>query len=262
MEHKRPVLASRAFVMNKFFLMALTVALVFLLVLTNPDSRQFAEYIKRNETSASLYAGVPTNTTYGSGLRKLLALDLIFSGMDSIEQGIVRHNYILFSHYTYFDAISAIGILGNFIIINKFSSDSGIKYSDISAPNKSSVASTKSANNQLDTEEDREKVVQSEIQRQEEKEQRLSALFSSEIQRRVYRNWSPTFNRGAAIIKFHLDRSGLLVGQPMIIHSTGNARFDKDIISAIDHAAPFSPPEGLPFSDYREVIIKFNASDL
>ena len=59
-----------------------------------------------------------------------------------------------------------------------------------------------------------------------------------------------------------LNPQGQIIGQPRIIRSSGNPRFDQAVIAAVQAAAPFAPPIGLSYDLYKEVNLKFNAEEL
>lgn len=48
----------------------------------------------------------------------------------------------------------------------------------------------------------------------------------------------------------------------MITQSSGNAPFDSAVIAAIEAAAPFPPPIGLSYSEFKVVNIFFSAKEL
>ncbi|OFC58096.1 protein TolA, partial [Acidithiobacillus caldus] len=94
-------------------------------------------------------------------------------------------------------------------------------------------------------------------------DQKLSALFSQEVQRRVYRQWDTNFAAAlSCVVQIHLSPTGAIIGAPKILRSSGNPQFDRAVIAAVEQAAPFVPPLGLSYNAYREVNIQFNAEEL
>ena len=91
----------------------------------------------------------------------------------------------------------------------------------------------------------------------------LTDSFAREIQKKVYSKWGKHFNEElSCIVKFHLSRDGKIIGLPQIIESSGNPRFNEAVIETIKNAAPFTPPEGLPYRKYMDIKLDFNAIDL
>ena len=93
--------------------------------------------------------------------------------------------------------------------------------------------------------------------------QRLSALFGNQIGERIKRHWNPVWAPSLHCqIKIELSPQGQLEGPPIITHSSGNAKFDVAVVTAIDAAAPFAPPSGLPYSEFKVVNVVFSAKEL
>ena len=94
-------------------------------------------------------------------------------------------------------------------------------------------------------------------------DQRLEALFGQKIQRRVFRAWDTTFAASLNCeVAIELTPAGAIIGQPRIVSGSGNPAFDQAVIRAVEAAAPFVPPIGLPYNAFKSVVIKFNAEDL
>jgi TonB family protein len=99
--------------------------------------------------------------------------------------------------------------------------------------------------------------------RQAAENQRLSAIFSNEIGERVKRHWEPFFAPNLhCLVRIELSPQGQLEGQPTLTRSSGNAQFDLAVIAAIEAAAPFPPPIGLSYSQFKVVNIVFSAKEL
>jgi TonB family protein len=99
--------------------------------------------------------------------------------------------------------------------------------------------------------------------RKAEKEQRLIALFARKIYTQVYNAWDAIFPGPlSCTIQMELNPKGQIIGQPRIIHSSGNPRFDQAVIATVEAAAPFTPPNGLSSDLYKEVDLKLNAKKL
>lgn len=93
--------------------------------------------------------------------------------------------------------------------------------------------------------------------------QRLSALFGNQIGERVKRHWRPVFAPTLNCrTRIDLSPQGQLEGPPIITHPSGNAKFDAAVIAAIEAAAPFTPPIGLSYSEFKVIRIDFSAKEL
>lgn len=92
---------------------------------------------------------------------------------------------------------------------------------------------------------------------------RLSYRFAQKIRTQVFNAWDTGFSTsGACTVQMELNQLGQIIGQPRILHSTGNPQFDRAVIVAVERAAPFLPPKELPYHFYKDVSLKFNAKDL
>ena len=92
---------------------------------------------------------------------------------------------------------------------------------------------------------------------------RLSYRFAQKIQKQVFNAWTPNFASAlACALKINLSPTGEIIGKPIIVRSSGNPKFDRTVIVAVEQAAPFVPPKGLPYHFYKDVSLKFNAKDL
>ena len=92
---------------------------------------------------------------------------------------------------------------------------------------------------------------------------RLSALFGHQIGERVIRHWQVVFSPNLhCLVRIELSPQGHLEGTPAITQPSGNAKFDSAVISAIEAAAPFPPPIGLSYSEFKVVNIVFSAKEL
>ncbi len=101
------------------------------------------------------------------------------------------------------------------------------------------------------------------LAKQAAENQRLSAIFGSEIAERVKRHWQPVFAPNLHCrVSIELSPQGQLEGQPTVTQSSGNAQFDSAVIAAIEAAAPFPPPIGLSYSEFKVVNIVFSAKEL
>lgn len=93
--------------------------------------------------------------------------------------------------------------------------------------------------------------------------QRLIGLFAQKIRTQVYNAWNTNFSAAlSCTVQMELSPQGQIIGQPRIIRSSGNPRFDQAVIAAVQAAAPFAPPIGLSYDLYKEVNLKFNAEEL
>ncbi|MGC9239444.1 MAG: cell envelope integrity protein TolA, partial [Acidithiobacillus sp.] len=93
--------------------------------------------------------------------------------------------------------------------------------------------------------------------------QKLIALFSQQVQRRVYSKWDTNFAAAlSCVVQIRLSPTGAIIGSPQILRSSGNPQFDRAVVTAVEQAAPFVPPLGLSYNLYKEVDIKFNAEEL
>jgi len=87
--------------------------------------------------------------------------------------------------------------------------------------------------------------------------------LAREIQNKVYKHWNNNFSSSLACdVEIRLNNDGKIANQPQIVKSSGNSKFDKAAISAIEKASPFTPPAGLPYSIYKKIIIDFKADNL
>ena len=101
------------------------------------------------------------------------------------------------------------------------------------------------------------------LAKQAAENQRLSTIFGSEIAERVKRHWQPVFAPNLHCrVSIELSPQGQLEGAPAITQSSGNAQFDSAVIAAIEAAAPFPPPIGLSYSEFKVVNIVFSAKEL
>lgn len=101
------------------------------------------------------------------------------------------------------------------------------------------------------------------LAKQAAENQRLSALFGNQIGERVKRHWQPVFAPNLHCqVRIKLSPQGQLEGDPAITQSSGNAQFDSAVIAAIKAAAPFPPPIGLSYSEFKVVNIVFSAKEL
>ncbi|MBN6741674.1 TonB family protein, partial [Acidithiobacillus sp. MC6.1] len=101
------------------------------------------------------------------------------------------------------------------------------------------------------------------LAKQAAENQRLSALFGNQIGERVKRHWQPVFAPNLHCqVRIELSPQGQLEGDPAITRSSGNAQFDSAVIAAIEAAAPFPPPIGLSYSEFKVVNIVFSAKEL
>ena len=97
------------------------------------------------------------------------------------------------------------------------------------------------------------------------KNQRLLGFFVDKIRTQVFNAWDTGFSTsGACTVQMELNQQGQIIGQPRILHSTGNPQFDRAVIAAVEQAAPFSPPIGLSYSLYKdkEITLRLNSSEL
>ena len=93
--------------------------------------------------------------------------------------------------------------------------------------------------------------------------QRLIGLFAQETRTQAYNAWDTHFSAAlSCVVQIQLSPQGQIVGQPVVVRSSGNPHFDRAVISAVEQAAPFAPPIGLSYSLYKNVDLKFNAEDL
>ncbi|MDA8151299.1 MAG: hypothetical protein M0003_01075 [Acidithiobacillus sp.] len=94
------------------------IAVFFSLIITNPSTKEFAKYLKHNETSIKwgpiVNSGNPTQVI----LSKEAIFVLMFSSVASVERQTYRHNYIIFSTFKYDGIVRAVGVAGNFFITN------------------------------------------------------------------------------------------------------------------------------------------------
>lgn len=98
---------------------------------------------------------------------------------------------------------------------------------------------------------------------QAKKNQRLAALFGQEIQRRVYRAWNNTFAASLKCeVEIYLTPNGDILGHPAVLGDETHPKFNEAVVHAVEAAAPFIPPAGLPYSTFKSVVIKFNAESL
>ena len=92
---------------------------------------------------------------------------------------------------------------------------------------------------------------------------RLSYRFAQKIRKQVLNAWTPNFAAAlACALKINLSPTGQIIGQPIIVRSSRNPKFDRAVIVAVEQAAPFVPPKGLPYHFYKDVSLTFNAKDL
>lgn len=87
----------------------------------------------------------------------------------------------------------------------------------------------------------------------------LVNIFGREISTQMNNVWhNNNFSSTlSCIVQISLSPHGRIVGQPVMIRSSGNPHFDRTTIAAIEKAAPFTPPPGLPYSKYKTVNIDF-----
>ena len=86
----------------------------------------------------------------------------------------------------------------------------------------------------------------------------LLASYAESIARRVLANWHGASRLNATVsARIALNPDGEVLGDPVISSPIHNAALDSDIEKAILKAGPFTPPAGLPYHDYRVVIIRF-----
>ncbi|MCL4526214.1 MAG: cell envelope integrity protein TolA [Gammaproteobacteria bacterium] len=59
-------------------------------------------------------------------------------------------------------------------------------------------------------------------------------------------------------VSIELSPQGQLEGEPAIIQSSGSAQFDSAIIASIEESAPFPPPTGLSYSEFKKQVLEFS----
>ena len=90
----------------------------------------------------------------------------------------------------------------------------------------------------------------------------LIGQFASEMQKQVYWAWKGNFSAAlSCVVHIQLTPQGQIIGRPKILRTSGNSQFDQTVISAIDHASPFSPPVGIPYHIYKNIDIHFNSKE-
>lgn len=95
------------------------------------------------------------------------------------------------------------------------------------------------------------------------KEQRLIELFAQELRAQVFTAWNTNFAADrTCVIEIRLSPEGQIIGQPQVVKSSGNPKFDRAVIRAVEKAAPFAPPAGLSYSLYKAVDLQFNSEGL
>lgn len=95
------------------------------------------------------------------------------------------------------------------------------------------------------------------------RQQRLVRLFAEKIRTKVYNAWKTNFPAAlVCTVEVWLSHEGQIMGQPQVLRSSGNPKFDRAVIAAIEKAAPFVPPIGISYSLYKEVEFEFNAEAL
>jgi colicin import membrane protein len=94
--------------------------------------------------------------------------------------------------------------------------------------------------------------------------QRMLGMLENTIRTQVSERWVPVSSSAlTCIIQIRLGPQGQLLGAPVIVKSSGDAHFDHLVIAAVEAAAPFVPPIGLPYSAFNTPInLKMNAEDL
>jgi hypothetical protein len=100
---------------------------------------------------------------------------------------------------------------------------------------------------------------------QPSKTRRMIGMLINTIQTQVSERWVPPVSSSALAceIQIRLGPQGQLIGTPVVIRSSGDAHFDHLVIAAVEAAAPFVPPIGLPYSAFNTPInLKMNAEDL
>ncbi len=103
------------------------------------------------------------------------------------------------------------------------------------------------------------------LAKQSAENQRLSSLFGYQIAERVRVHWQPVFASNLGLqcrLEIKLSPQGQLAGPPTVTQPSGNAKFDAAVIAAIEASAPFPPPSGLPYSEFKVVNIVFSAKEL
>jgi TonB family protein len=91
----------------------------------------------------------------------------------------------------------------------------------------------------------------------------LLRSLAQKIWKQVYNAWNTNVATSSiCTVELRLNPEGQITGQPQIVRSSGNPKFDKAVITAIEKAAPFTPPAGLPYYLYKEVNLMFNAKEL
>lgn len=87
----------------------------------------------------------------------------------------------------------------------------------------------------------------------------LVRRFAQNISDHIYGQWEKPvgYRPFTCIVEIELREDGRLAGKPEILQSTGNHPDDGSVIKAVERAAPYTPPEGLPYQTYRIVRIRF-----
>ncbi len=84
----------------------------------------------------------------------------------------------------------------------------------------------------------------------------MSAQYAAEIVHRVYAVWPASFSLELQCrLLVRLNPDGTLRGSPMIEQPSGSDTFDNDAVRAVEKAAPFPLPTGLPYGKFNEVVI-------
>ncbi len=92
---------------------------------------------------------------------------------------------------------------------------------------------------------------------------RLAKIFAQKIMTKISNAWGRNYSAALSCeLQVQLSPQGRLIVQPHILQSSGDKRFDQSAVGAVESAAPFSPPIGLPYSFYKYINVKLSAKDL